>query len=52
MFYSKLVGNLLAKLLNPPYQYKINCVSDYYKKLAISSNLKLESLTEDWDHKK
>ena len=46
-FYSNLVGNLLAKLSKPPNRQTIKFFSDYYKKLSLSENFKLDSTTED-----
>ena len=46
-FYSDLAGNVLAKLLKLPNQYTINFIPDYYKKLSLSENFKLDSTTED-----
>ena len=47
-FYSNLVGNLLAKLPKLPDRYTIKFVSDYYKKLSLSKNFKLDSKTEGY----
>ena len=47
-FYSKLAGNLLAKLPKAPNRYTIKFVSDYYKKLSLSENFKLDSTTEGY----
>ena len=47
-FYSKLVGNLLVKLPKAPNRYTIKFVSDYYKKLSLSENFKLDSTTEGY----
>ena len=45
-FYSNLAGDLLAKLSKSPNRYTINFVSDYYEKLSLSENFKLNSITE------
>ena len=45
--YSNLGGNLLAIVPKSPYRYVVTFVTDYYKKLAISENFKLDSTTED-----
>ena len=47
-FHSNLAGNLLAKLLKAPNRYTIRFVSDYYKKLSLSENFKLDSTTEGY----
>ena len=47
-FYSNLVGNLLAKLPKSPNRYTIKFVSDYYKKLSLSENFKLDATTEGY----
>ena len=47
-FYSNLAGNLLAKLPKSPNQYTIKFVSDYNKKLSLSENFKLDSITEGY----
>ena len=47
-FYSNLAENLLAKLPKAPNQYTIKFVSDYYKKLSLSENFKLDSITEGY----
>ena len=47
-FYSNLAGDLLAKLLKLPRRYIIKLVSDYYEKLSLSENFKLESVTEGY----
>ena len=41
-FYSNLAGNLLSKLPKSPNRYTIKFGSDYYKKLSLSENFKLE----------
>ena len=46
IFYSNLAGNLLAKLPKLPNRYTIKFASDYYKKLSLSENSKLDSTTE------
>ena len=38
----------MAKLLKSPNQYTIKFVSDYYKKLSLSENFKLDSITEGY----
>ena len=47
-FYSNPAGNLLAKLPKSPNQYTIKLVSDYNKKLPLSENFKLDSITEGY----
>ena len=47
-FYSNLAGNLLAKISKSPNRYAIKFVSDYYKKLSLSENFKLDSTTEGY----
>ena len=47
-FYSNLAGNLLTKLPRSPNRYTIKFVSDYYKKLSLSENFKLDSTTEGY----
>ena len=47
-FYSKLSGNLLAKLSKLPNQYTIKFISEYYKKLSLFENFKLDSTTEGY----
>ena len=47
-FYSNLVGNLLAKLPKGPNRYAIKFVSNYYNKLSLSENFKLDSTTEGY----
>ena len=47
-FYSKLPGDLLAKLPKSPNPYTIKFVSDYYEKLSLSENFKLDSITEGY----
>ena len=47
-FYSNLIGNLLEKLPKSPSRYTIKFVSDYYKKLSLSENFKLDSTTEGY----
>ena len=47
-FYSNLVGNLLAKLPKSPNRYTIKFVSDYYKKVSLSENFKLDATTEGY----
>ena len=46
--YSILAGDLLATLPKSPNRYTIKFVSDYYKKLSLSENFKLESPTESY----
>ena len=46
--YSNLVGDLLSKLPKSPNRYTIKFVSDYYEKLSLSENFKLESITEGY----
>ena len=46
IFYLNLAGNLLAKLPKSPNRYTIKFVSDYYKKLSLSENFKLNSAIE------
>ena len=43
-----MAGNLLAKLPKAPNRYTIKFVSDYYKKLSLSENFKLNSATEGY----
>ena len=38
----------MAKLLKLPNRYTIKFVSDYYEKLSLSENFKLDSTTEDY----
>ena len=47
-FYSNLAGDLLAKLPNAPIRYTIKFGSDYYEKLSLSENFKLDSITEGY----
>ena len=47
-FYSNLAGNLLAKLPKSPNRYTIKFISDYYKKLSLSENFKLDATTEGY----
>ena len=47
-FYSDLAGNLLAKLPKSPNRYTIKFVSDYYKKLSLSENFKMDAATEGY----
>ena len=47
-FYSKLPGDLLAKLPKSSNQYTIKFVSDYYEKLSLWENFKLDSITEGY----
>ena len=47
-FYSNLSGNLLTKLPKSPNRYTIKFVSDYYKKLSLPENFKLDSTTEGY----
>ena len=47
-FYSNLAGNLLAKLPKLPNWYTIKFVFNYYKKLSLSENFKLDSITEGY----
>ena len=47
-FYSNLAGNLLAKLPKSPNRYTIKFISDYYKKLLLSENFKLDATTEGY----
>ena len=47
-FYSNLAANLLAKFPKWPNRCTIKFVSDYYKKLSLSENFKLESTTESY----
>ena len=47
-FYSNLAGNLLAKLIKSPNRYTIKFISDYYKKLSLSENFKLDATTEGY----
>ena len=47
-FYSNLAGNLLAKLPKLLNRYTIKFISDYYKKLSLSENLKLDATTEGY----
>ena len=47
-FCSNLVGNLSAKLRKPPNRYVMSFVPDYYKKLSLFENSKLDSTTEDF----
>ena len=47
-FCSNLAGNLLAKLPKSPNRYTIKFVSDYYKKLPLSKNFKLDSTTQGY----
>ena len=47
-FYSNLAGNLLAKRPKGPNRYAIKFVSDYYNKLSLSENFKLDSTTEGY----
>ena len=47
-FYSNLAGNLLAKLPKSPNRYTIKFVPNYYKKLSLSENFKLDSTTEGY----
>ena len=47
-FYSNLAGDLLAKLPKSPNRYTIKFVSDYYEKLSLSENFKLDSITEGY----
>ena len=47
-FYSDLAGSLLAKLPKSPNRYTIKFVSDYYKKLSLSENFKMDAATEGY----
>ena len=47
-FYSNLTGNLLVKLPKSPNRCTIKSVSDYYEKLPLSENFKLDSKTEGY----
>ena len=47
-FFSNLAGNLLAKLPKSPNRCTIKFVSDYYKKLSLFENFKLDSTTEGY----
>ena len=47
-FYSNLAGDLLAKLAKSPNRCTIKFVSDYYEKLSLSENFKLDSITEGY----
>ena len=47
-FYSNLAGDLLEKLPKSPNRYTIKSVSDYYEKLPLSENFKLDSITEGY----
>ena len=47
-FYANLARNLLAKLPKSPNRYTIKFVSDYYKKLSLSENFKLDSTAEGY----
>ena len=47
-FYSNLAGNLLAKLPKSPNRYTNKFASDYYKKLSLSENFKLDPATEGY----
>ena len=47
-FYSNLAGDLLVKLPKSPNRYTIKSVSDYYEKLPLSENFKLDSITEGY----
>ena len=47
-FYLNLPGNLLTKLRKTPNQYTIKFASDYYKKLSLFKNLKLNSTTDSY----
>ena len=47
-FYSNLTGNLLAKHRKSPNRYTIKFISDYYKKLSLSENFKLDATTEGY----
>ena len=42
-----LAGNLLAKLPKTLNRYICSFISDYYEKLSLSENSKLDSTTED-----
>ena len=46
--YSNLTGDLLVKLPKSPNRYTIKFVSDYYEKLSLSENFKLDSITEGY----
>ena len=45
-FYSNLAENELANLPKPPNWFTISFVFDYYKKLSLSENFKMDSTTE------
>ena len=45
-FYWNLAGDLLAKLPKSPNRYAMKFVSDYYEKLSLYENFKLDSITE------
>ena len=47
-FYSNLAGDLLGKLPQSPNRYTIKFVSDFYEKLSLSENFKLDSITEGY----
>ena len=46
-FHLNLAENLLAKLPKTPNRYICSFISDYYEKLSLSGNSKLDSTTED-----
>ena len=48
IFYSNLARNLQTKLPKEPNQYTIKFVSDYYTKLSLSQNTKLDCTTEGY----
>ena len=50
-FYSTLAVNLLEKLPKAPNQYAIKLIYDYYKKLPLSENFKLNSFEICQGHK-
>ena len=45
---SPIYRHLLAKFSKAPNQYLINFVSDYFKKLLLCENFKLDPTTEDY----
>ena len=47
-FYSNLAGDLLVKLSKSPNRYTTKPVSEYYEKLPLSENFKLDSITEGY----
>ena len=44
----KTLKSFYSKLRKSPNRYAVKFVSDYYEKLSLSENFKLDSITEDY----